>query len=150
MSTDKSLREQIKEFIDNTPPDTVKAIWDKICNEYPDALNHPTADEFLKQAKELPYSTELVNTVLAKIIDEGIQIHVTKSEAVEFLTWCNTPVGRSNGELAYILRVQALYPEYDTYYIKNEYGRPIQGEYVFLTAEQVYDYWLQHKDDGKE
>lgn len=67
----------------------------------------------------------------------------TNNISVEFLKWCNTPVYRAAGELGFRLRVQPQFPEYDTYIVIDKTGYSVLGEGVFLTSEEVYDYWLK-------
>lgn len=63
-------------------------------------------------------------------------------KAVEFLKWCNTPVYRASGELGFRLRVQPQFPEYDSYIVLDETGCSILPKGKFLSAEDLYEYWL--------
>lgn len=66
----------------------------------------------------------------------------TLLSAVEFLKWCNTPVYRASGELGFRLRVQPQFPEYDSYIVLDETGCSIFPKGKFLSAEELYEYWL--------
>lgn len=60
-----------------------------------------------------------------------------------FLSWCNTPMYRTTGELGFELRVQAQYPEYNTYLIINEHGESILPKGIYLSASQLYEFYLK-------
>lgn len=62
--------------------------------------------------------------------------------AVEFLKWCNTPVYRASGELGFRLRVQPQFPEYDSYLVIDATGYSVLPKGKFLSAEELYEYWL--------
>ena len=62
--------------------------------------------------------------------------------AVDFLKWCNTPIYRAAGELGFRLRVQAQFPEYDSYLVIDETGYSIFPKGKFLSAKELYEYWL--------
>jgi hypothetical protein len=62
--------------------------------------------------------------------------------AVEFLKWCNTPVYQASGELGFRLRVQPQFPEYNTYIIIDETGYSVFPKGKFLSAEELYEYWI--------
>jgi hypothetical protein len=62
--------------------------------------------------------------------------------AVEFLKWCNTPVYRASGGLDLRLRVQPQFPEYDSYIVIDETGYSVFPKGKFLSAEELYEYWL--------
>lgn len=65
--------------------------------------------------------------------------------AVEFLKWCDTPVYRAEGELGSRLRVIPQFPEYDTYMVIDETGYSVLPKGTFLTAEELYEYWLNNR-----
>ena len=62
--------------------------------------------------------------------------------AVDFFKWCNTPIYRAVGELGFRLRVQPQFPEYDTYLVIDETGYSVFHKGKFLSAEELYEYWL--------
>lgn len=61
---------------------------------------------------------------------------------VEFLKWVNTPVHRANGELGYTLRAIPQFPNYDVYTVIDATGHSIFPRGKFLSAEELYNYWL--------
>lgn len=64
------------------------------------------------------------------------------SSAVEFIKWCNTPVYRAIGELGFRLRVQPQFPEYDSFLVIDATGYSVLPKGKFLSAEELYEYWL--------
>jgi hypothetical protein len=66
---------------------------------------------------------------------------------VEFLKWCDTPVYRANGELSFRLRVQPQFPDYQSYIIIDETGRSMLPTGKYLSIEEVYEYWINGKDN---
>jgi hypothetical protein len=69
----------------------------------------------------------------------------TLLSAVEFLKWCNSPVYRASGELGFRLRVQPQFPEYDSYIVIDETGYSVFPKGEFLSAEELYEYWLNYR-----
>ena len=66
----------------------------------------------------------------------------TRLSAVDFLKWCNTPVYRASSELGFTLRVQPQFPEYDSYIVIDETGYSVFPKGKFLSAEELYEYWV--------
>ena len=62
--------------------------------------------------------------------------------AIKFLEWCNTPMYQGSGELSFKLRTQAHSPFYVHYLVIDESGNPVFPEGKFLTAEELFDYWI--------
>lgn len=62
--------------------------------------------------------------------------------AVDFIKWCNTPIHRSAGELGFKLRVQPQFPEYNSYLVIDATGCSVFPTGKFLSAEELYEYWL--------
>ena len=67
-----------------------------------------------------------------------------KEIAVEFLTWCNKPTYRNPGELGFKPRVVAQFPEYELYLIMGETGNSVLPRGKFLTAEELFDFWIEN------
>lgn len=65
------------------------------------------------------------------------------ADMVEFYEWCNYPIYRAAGELGFRKRVNAQYPEYDSYVIIDERGLSIHPKGIFLTIEQVIELWMK-------
>lgn len=68
-----------------------------------------------------------------------------KDDTIEFIKWCYSPVYKQRGNSGSCLRVSAQYPEYDTFIIIDKTGRSILPDGVYLTAEELYEYWLNNK-----
>jgi len=62
--------------------------------------------------------------------------------AIEFITWCNTPIYRAGGELGFRLRVQPQFPEYNSYIVIDSTGYSVLPKGKFLSAKELYEYWL--------
>lgn len=69
----------------------------------------------------------------------------TKQDIIEFTKWRDTPIFRRNGELGFKLRVQPQFPDYDSYYIIDNKGWNVLPEGTFLTADELFEYWIEDK-----
>ena len=67
-----------------------------------------------------------------------------KGLAVEFLKWCTEPVARKSFSMKHP-RAVAQVPDYKDFIVIDKTGRSILGEGIFLTHEQLFDYWLNHR-----
>lgn len=63
-------------------------------------------------------------------------------EIIAFLKWCNTPIYRAAGELGFKMRAMAQFPDYNTYLVIDETGNSVLPEGKFLTAEELFEYWV--------
>ncbi len=104
-----------------------------------------------KTAEEARLACKKINDGLKNNYSEAFQIiEDTKDDftpefiALMFFKWCNTPVFRAVGELGYRMRVQAQFPEYNTFLIIDESGYSILPTNVYLTSEQLYKYWFNN------
>lgn len=70
-------------------------------------------------------------------------------DAIEFFKWCNTPIYRARENSLYVLRVIPQFPEYDSYLVIDETGEPVFPRGVFLSAEEVYEYWDSYHKKNK-
>ena len=66
----------------------------------------------------------------------------SKIFATEFLKWCNTPMHRDDGSLSSKLRAIPQLPDYDTYIVIDADGKNRLAQGMFLTVEELYEYWL--------
>lgn len=69
-------------------------------------------------------------------------------EAIEFLKWCDTPMYRAPNELSFRLRCIPQFPDYNEYLVIDESGRNVLED-NFLTAEELYNYWLKQRHESK-
>lgn len=67
------------------------------------------------------------------------------NEAIEFFKWCNTPMFWEDLNLRPYFRVIPQFPMYEVYIIIDEHGKKITPAGVYLTIEEVYEYWKQNK-----
>lgn len=70
-------------------------------------------------------------------------------EAIEFLKWCDTPMYRAVNELSFRPRCICQFPDYDVYMVIDENGNNVFAytEKLFLTAEELYNYWLKQRQN---
>lgn len=72
------------------------------------------------------------------------QIEATAKElAVEFLKWCTEPVSRKSFKLK-LPRVVPFNQDYQNFVVIDEDHLSILGKGVFLTHEQLFDYWFEN------
>jgi len=93
----------------------------------------------------------VVDIVVTIKLKEEI-MELGKELTIEFFKWCNTPIYMSsNGILrTYKLRVVAQFPEYDSYIVIDSNGRSVLPDGKFLTAEELYDYWVETESELKQ
>jgi hypothetical protein len=134
MAQPKPLKEAFIDFAENVHPDILNKVWNRIRESYPLLLRDETG--LFNEPKS--HDSEISKRILGKLKREDV---------VKFLEWCNKPLYNIGNSIGWQLRVKALYPEYNTFYIFNKQGEVIHGRGIYLTAEQVYEYWLEHGDD---
>lgn len=69
----------------------------------------------------------------------------TKNDTIEFIKWCYAPVHRKSNNLGSWLRVAPQFPDYDSFIIIGDTGKSILPDGTFLTAGELYEYWLNNK-----
>lgn len=64
-------------------------------------------------------------------------------DVIAFTEWCNHPVYRLSGDLAFKKRVTPQFPEYNTYMVIDEKGNSIFPKGKFLTTQELVELWRQ-------
>lgn len=67
-------------------------------------------------------------------------------DMIAFTEWCNHPVYRLSGDLAFKKRVTPQFPEYNTYMVNDENGKSIFPKGKFLTTEELIELWKIQKN----
>lgn len=66
------------------------------------------------------------------------------NNAIEFFKWCNEPIYLKKGTISHESRVVPQQPDFEYFQIIDENGKNSLGRGKYLTAEELYDYWLQN------
>lgn len=78
-------------------------------------------------------------------LSSEIENYFSLEDIIAFTEWCNHPVYRLSGDLAFKKRVTPQFPEYNTYMVNDENGKSIFPSGKFLTTEELIELWKQNK-----